>query len=122
MALGEKTTFTISVDGVCILAAPTDLDVYTAPAFRQTHVEVVSAGRYRHVVDLSKTTYIDTTGLGVLVGALKRARAHDGWLRLAGPTEPVAKCLRITGLSRVFVVADTVDAAINYDTEGATAP
>lgn len=111
MALGEKTTYT-DVDGVRVLAAPSALDVYTVPAFRDTQVEAVNAGRYRQVVDLSKTTYIDSTGLGVLVGALKRTRAHMGWLRLAALPEQVSALLRTTGLTQVFEVFDSVDAAV----------
>jgi|SRR5882672_4322108 len=121
MALGEKTAYT-DIDGIRILAAPVDLDVYTVPAFRQTHVESVGTGHYRQVVDLSKTVYIDSTGLGVLVGALKRTRAHMGWVRLAGPTGHVEKQLRLSGLTKVFEIFDGVEAAINHEPEGATTP
>jgi anti-sigma B factor antagonist len=104
-----------------VLPAPHDFDVYGAPAFREQITAEIGAGRYHLVVDLSQTTYIDTTGLGMLVGALKRARAHGGWVRLAGPRESVLKCLRLTGLTKVFQIFDTVKAAINYETEGVTA-
>lgn len=106
-----------------ILRAPANFDIYNAPAFRNAHVAAVNAGHYRQVVDLSDTVYIDTTGLGVLVGALKRALAHEGgWVRLAAPCEAVARCLRITGPNRVFEVFDTVEAALASETEGVVQP
>ena len=110
MALGENTGVTFIGD-VVVLTVPTELDVYTAPAFRDAHVGVVNAGRYLHVVDLSNTTYIDSTGLGVLVGGLKRVRAHDGWLCLAGLSERLLRVFIGTGLTKVFAIGDTVEAA-----------
>jgi anti-sigma B factor antagonist len=111
---------TETVTAITILKAPADFDVYTAPGFRAAVVKAVQTGHYRIVVDLSETTDIDMTGLGVLVGALRRATAHDGWVRLAGPGESVAKCLHLTGMTKIFVIADTVEAAINHETQGAT--
>jgi anti-sigma B factor antagonist len=105
---------------VLVLTAPAELDVYTAPKFREAVVEAVQSGTYRIVADLTGTSVIDMTGLGVLVGQLKRTTSHGGWLRLAGTRGQVTSCLRLTGLHRVFVMADTVDAAINHDNEGAT--
>jgi anti-sigma B factor antagonist len=102
-----------------VLTAPADFDVYAIPAFRQTHIEAVNAGRYRQVVDLSETAYIDSAGLGVLVGSLKRTGAHEGWVRLAAPQDKVLRVLRSTGLNRVFEIFDTIEAALASETEGA---
>jgi anti-sigma B factor antagonist len=108
--------------GVTVLASLPKLDAYTAPRFRAAVAEAINVGYYQLIADLTNTTYIDSSGLGVLVGALKRCTAHGGWLRLAGPSEDVTRLLHGTGLDRVFDVFDTVDAAINHDTEGATTP
>ena len=84
-----------------------ELDGATAPVLRRTLVEVIgeNTGR-RVVVDLARMTFIDSTGLGVLVGALKRARDQAGDLLLASPTSRMTKVLEITGMGRVFEVVD----------------
>lgn len=105
--------------GVLVLTAPAEFDVYTAPVLREQVVEAVQSGAYRIVVDLSGTRVIDPTGLGVLVGQLKRTAGHGGWLRLAGAHGQVLSCLRLTALHKVFVMTDTVETAINHDSEGA---
>lgn len=108
----EKTTVT-DIGAVRVLHVPRDLDVYTVPDMRTETVESVAAGRYHLVVDLSATTYIDTTGLGLLLGMLKRVRAHDGSLVLAGPLhESLNKVMRLSGLVKVFDIVDSVDAAV----------
>lgn len=109
-----------AVHGVTVLASLPELDVYTVPTFRAAVIEAVTAGHYWLVADLTATTYLDSTGLGVLVGAQKRCDSHGGWLRLAAPGEDVARLLRVCGLDRTFDVFDTVDDAINHETEGAT--
>jgi anti-sigma B factor antagonist len=120
-SLFYKPTVT-DIDGIRVLGAPAEFDVYTAPKVREAAVEAVNSGFYRQVVDLSATTYIDSTGLGVLVGALKRTGVYGGWLRLACLPEPVQSTFRKTGLFKVFDVYDTVEAAIDHETEGTTPP
>lgn len=107
----EKTTFT-DYGNLRVLHAPIELDVYTAPDFREATIDTVANGFHRLVVDLSKTTFIDSTGLGVLVGAKKRCESHGGWLRLAKPQRDVRHMLWVTGLLRVFVIENDVEAAI----------
>jgi len=113
MSAFEKTTFT-DYGNLRVLHAPIELDVYTAPDFRAMSVDAVATGFYRLVVDLSKTTFVDSTGLGVLVGVLTRCEMHGGWLRLTKPVPGggVEQHLQITGLTRVFVIEDSIEAAI----------
>ena len=101
-----------SRDGWQVLRLAGDVDVATAPRLRERLVELVTDGPPNVVVDLSGVAFIDSMGLGALVGGLKRARAHDGDLRLAGASDHVAKVLAITRLDQAFVVADTADSAI----------
>lgn len=89
-----------------------EIDVYTAPRLRDTITELVAAGNYRLVVDMEAVEFLDSTGLGVLVGGLKKVRAHDGALDLVCTQERLLKIFKITGLAKVFVIHDTVDAAL----------
>src|SRR5215510_2678262 len=90
-----------------------EIDVYTAPKLREQLVDLVNAGRYHLVVDMEKVEFLDSTGLGVLVGGLKRVRAHDGSLRLVCTQERILKIFRITGLTKVFPIHDTVAEAVD---------
>ena len=95
-------------DGWRVLRLAGEVDVASAPRLRDRLVQLVTEGPPRVVVDLTGVSFIDSMGLGALVSGLKRARAHDGDLRLAGATDHVAKVLSITRLDQAFIVADTV--------------
>lgn len=92
-----------------------EVDVYTAPKLREQIIALVEAGHYHLVVDMERVEFLDSTGLGVLVGGLKRVRAHDGSLALVCTQERILKIFRITGLTKVFPihasVADALTAA-----------
>src|SRR5689334_20187268 len=99
-------------EGSTVLAVRGEVDVYTAPRLREKLVELVSQGRYRIVVDLEAVDFLDSTGLGVLVGGLKRLRSHEGDLLLVCTQHRILKVFEITGLTKVFAIHDTVDAAV----------
>lgn len=88
-----------------------EIDVYTAPKLREKLIELVSEGSYDVVVDLEGVDFLDSTGLGVLVGALKRVKAHDGSLSLVCTQDKILKIFKITGLTKVFPIHDSVDEA-----------
>ena len=90
-----------------------EIDVYTAPKLREQLIELVSDGSYHLVVDLEKVDFLDSTGLGVLVGGLKRVRNHDGSLQLVCTQEKILKIFRITGLTKVFPIHSSVSEAIS---------
>ena len=94
-----------------VLEVGGEVDVYTAPGLRERLVELVEHGARHVVVDLSRVEFLDSTGLGVLVGALKRLRAAGGTLGLVCSHERLLKIFRITALDRVFALYETVDAA-----------
>jgi anti-anti-sigma factor len=71
-----------------VLAVKGEVDVYTAPRLREKLVELVSQGKHQIVVDLEGVDFLDSTGLGVLVGGLKRLRSHDGDLTLVCTKDP----------------------------------
>ena len=64
--------------------------MYTAPRLRELVIDLVGKGSYQLIVDLGKVGFLDSTGLGVLVGRLRRVRAHDGSLDLVctQPADP----------------------------------
>lgn len=89
-----------------------EIDVYTAPALRERLDEEIGRGHHDLVVDLSEVTFMDSTGLGVLVGRLKLIRVHEGALRLVCAHDRVLKVFAITGLDKVFEIYATVDDAL----------
>jgi anti-sigma B factor antagonist len=86
---------------VCVVG---EVDVYTAPQLRERLSDLVAAGERHLVVDLSGVDFLDSTGLGVLVGGLNRVRGHGGSLALVCNTERILKVFRITGLTAVFPI------------------
>ena len=99
-------------DGRMIVEVGGEIDVYTAPKLRDTITELVAAGNYDIVIDMERVEFLDSTGLGVLVGGLKRVRTQEGTLRLVCSQERVLKVFRITGLTKVFSIHDTVEEAL----------
>jgi anti-sigma B factor antagonist len=94
-----------------VLAVRGEVDVYTAPRLRERLIELVSQGNHQVVVDLEGVDFLDSTGLGVLVGGLKRLRSHDGDMILVCTQPRILKVFEITGLTKVFSIHDTVESA-----------
>lgn len=88
-----------------------EVDLYTAPELKAELAHLIEVGASRVVVDLSSTTYIDSTTLGVLLGALKRLRPNGGELVLVCPERNIRKVFEITSLDRVFPIYDSTDEA-----------
>ena len=88
-----------------------EIDVYTAPLLREVLDKQVAAGRTELVVDLEKVTFMDSTGLGVLVGRLKLVRGQNGTLRIVSAQDRILKVFKITGLDKVFHIYASVDEA-----------
>ena len=109
-------------DGFTVAALIGDLDIACAPVLREQLLGVLGAQANLLVVDLSKVTYCDASGLAVLVGTARRARLLGGVLRLVAPAPPVAATLRITGLDSQFDVFFTVSAAITNSQAGRRVP
>jgi anti-sigma B factor antagonist len=84
-----------------------------APTLRKQLNDIVDGGGSRIVVDLSATEFIDSSGLGALVAALKIARKAGGDLRIAAPTRQVSTVLELSNLDRVLRAYDSVDSAFD---------
>ena len=96
---------------VTVVHVAGEIDVYTAPLLREVLDKQVAAGRIDLVVDLEKVTFMDSTGLGVLVGRLKLVRGQNGSLRIVSAQERILKVFKITGLDKVFHIYPTVEEA-----------
>jgi anti-sigma B factor antagonist len=98
--------------GSSVVSVAGEIDVYTAPSLRERLNDLVASGHYHVIVDLSAVEFMDSTGLGVLVGGLNRVRTHDGTLRLVCAQEKILKVFRITGLTKVFPIFATLTEAL----------
>jgi anti-sigma B factor antagonist len=99
-------------DGIEVVDVEGEIDISTVPRLRELLIDLAGQGSYQLIVNLDKVGFLDSTGLGVLVGGLNRARAHGGSLDLVCTRERILKIFRITGLTKVFGIHETVDQAI----------
>jgi anti-sigma B factor antagonist len=97
--------------GVPVVAVSGEIDVATAPQLRECLHGVISENSATIVVDLLGVTFLDSTALGVLVGALKRCRELGGDLQVVVVDPRIVKIFEITGLTSVFTIADSLAAA-----------
>jgi anti-sigma B factor antagonist len=111
LSLATRTVPGTTNDRTVVVVAG-EIDVYTAPKLREQLVDLVTGGAYDLVIDLEGVEFLDSTGLGVLVGGLKRVRAHDGSLSLVCTQERILKIFRITGLTKVFPIHASVAEAV----------
>jgi anti-sigma B factor antagonist len=107
---------TATADGsVQLFALAGSLDLATSPSLRSALLTAAEGEKHEIVVDLRQLEFLDSTGLGALIGAHKRASEHDGSVRLVASEGQILRLLRITGLLDVFAVYPTVEAAIAND-------
>lgn len=95
-----------------VVAVTGEIDLFTAPELKAALGEAIEAGRRRIVVDLSDTTFLDSTALGVLIGTVKRLRSREGRLTLVNTDANIAKTFEITGLDQIFAIFSTRDEAV----------
>jgi len=96
-----------------VISLSGEVDLYTAPEFKQQLLEVIGQGAKEVVVDFTDTTFIDSTTLGVLVGGVKRLRANEGQLSLVCSDRNITKIFEITGLDKVFDIYASRDEALS---------
>src|SRR5256714_12504662 len=95
-----------------VVAVRGEIDLFTAPELKSALSEAIESGHTRIVVDLTDTTFLDSTALGVLIGAVKRLRSRDGALVIVNVDQNIAKTFEITGLDQIFMILATRDDAI----------
>jgi len=94
-----------------VLTLRGEIDVYTAPRLRQAIIDLVEAGERDIIVDMAKVDFLDSTGLGVLVGGLKRLKSAEGRLSIVATEDKILKIFEITGLNKVFPISASVEEA-----------
>jgi anti-sigma B factor antagonist len=101
-----------------LIAVSGEIDLFTAPEFKQRLAAPIDAGRSQVVVDLRETSFIDSSSLGVLIGAHRRLKLRGGALVVVCDDEAIIKTFKVTGLDGVFRVAATLEEALEAPAEG----
>ena len=107
----DMTLATRRESGCAVVEVAGEVDVYSAPALEDCISRAIDDGGADLIVDMSRVEFLDSTGLGVLVKALKRTRESGGSLRLVATDERVIKVFRITGLDAVIPIHESLTAA-----------
>ncbi|MBA9003430.1 MULTISPECIES: STAS domain-containing protein [Thermomonospora] len=97
---------------VTVVKVTGELDVFSSPRLREKLLDVIDTGPVRLVVDLSDVTFLDSTGLGVLVGIYHRLRARNGTMSFVGANDRVRRVFHVTQLTKIFVLYDDLDEAL----------
>jgi anti-sigma B factor antagonist len=100
-----------SENGWAVLEVQGEVDLYTSSQLRDAILRLTEEGENRIVIDLNNVSFMDSSGLGVLVAGLKRARERGGELALVFGEGSVQKVLGITGLDKVFPTHGSVGEA-----------
>jgi anti-sigma B factor antagonist len=98
--------------GITVVMPSGRLDVSGAPTLKAAIGDVVKDGTPRLVIDMEGVSFVDSTGLGSVIAALKLVRGSKGDLRLAAPNQQVRVVLELTTLDRVFAYYPTVEDAL----------
>jgi len=98
-----------------VVAVGGEIDVYSAPKLREKLISLVESGSYHLIIDMEAVEFLDSTGLGVLVGGLKRFREHGGSLAPVVTKSSILKIFQITGLTSVLPPRSSVADAIDVD-------
>jgi anti-sigma B factor antagonist len=99
---------------MCVLTLDGEVDVYTAPMLKEQLVAAIEEGCSNLLVDLERVSFIDSSGLGVLVSALRRSRERGGSVRILCTRDNILKIFSITGLDKVFPIFSDVSEAKKF--------
>lgn len=94
--------------GIPVVELEGEIDLSTSPLFKERVYEVIDAGGKEIVIDLNGLSFMDSTGLGVLVAVLKKTKSEGGRVRLVCGRENIRKVFILTGLDKVFSIYDNL--------------
>ena len=93
--------------GAHVVAVAGEVDIFTAPELKRAIANVIDSGGRDLVIDLTETRFLDSTALGVLIGAVKRLRPLEGQMVIVNVEPSTAKTFEITGLDQIFTILAT---------------
>ncbi len=99
-------------DPFVVLVINGDLEMSSTPSFRQAIIETLADGDRHIIIDFGGTDFIDSTGLGGLIGALKRVRSLEGTLQIVCPQPRLQELFKLTDLHKVFALHESVDVIV----------
>lgn len=108
---------TLSGHNVAVIDLKGEIDIYTAPEFQSALTHAIEEGFRRVVVDVSKVTFMDSTGLGVFVGGQRKMHLCDGLLVVVCTDPTITRIFQITGLADVFTFRETRNEALKVATD-----
>ena len=100
------------IDGKRVLDVVGEIDVYTAPKFREAVNSILEAGQMHLLINMAGVTYMDSSGFGALLSATKRLKPKGGTVNLVKCSSAIDRILRITRLNQIFATYDNLDEAI----------
>src|SRR5918999_4040506 len=109
------------LSGLPVLCVSGEIDIYTAPLFKQAVVNLVSEGNKDVIIDLTNVSFMDSSGFGTLLGATKRLRPLGGGFHLAAPNNTIQRMLRLTRLDTIMQIYSTAEEAARAVSSGETA-
>ena len=89
-----------------VISVKGEIDIYSAPDFKECLYQSINDVQQNIILDFSDLSYIDSMGLGILVGALKRVKEKDRNITIKNPKSTVRKLFRITGLDKAFIIEE----------------
>lgn len=114
--MSDRPQFSVEIeqrsDERALVVVCGEVDIYTAPQLHEALDASIAAGGRHLVVDLSQVTFIDSTALGVLVGAAKRLHSADGALAIVCSDEKIRRIFQITGLDQALAMHESRDEAL----------
>ena len=113
----DMTVTADELDGWALLRVSGEVDIASAPRLRETLIGVIAGGQPRVVLDLDGVDFLDSTGLGVIVSALKRTRTHGGDLRIVSTRPSVRQLFELTGLDLAMPVVGSAAEAVRSGPE-----
>lgn len=106
-------THIVKVEDYSILTLSGEIDVFSAPQFKQAVNSIVEGIENHLIVDMNNVKYMDSSGFGILLSALKKLRPVGGTVNLIGCAAPIERVLKITKLDTIFNMYTSVGDAIN---------
>ncbi|MCX7749423.1 MAG: STAS domain-containing protein [Clostridia bacterium] len=95
-----------SIDGCVKVYVSGEVDIYTSQLLKDKLYQIVDADQGDLKIDCRELNYIDSTGLGIFVGALKKAKQNGKQIIISNLKENIKKLFIITGLNNVFVMEE----------------